>query len=489
MFNINQTAAILSKGNTAVVAGPGSGKTTVIVEKIAQILLENPDARICAVTFTRDAADELPHRFAKKFPQIPIQKLCRFGTFHSIAIHQLSETKKIGSLISNQQSSSFINTAAKAASKEELVTFEMAKARIEAAKSKLERDNEYLEDVVVATYERLIARNKVTDLYDVIRNAVFGMRDGSIEISNIQSVQCTHLLIDEFQDTDEVQYAWIMEHVRRNVITTVVCDDDQTIFEWRRALGYQGMTSFIKEANAEQIVLGQNYRCSSEILEHADILIRNNTGSRIEKLLISEIGPGGKVELIKGSDVADQAYLIAEKIEPYLIPANDPTGRFDFTIEDDGWSIIARSHQTLHIMEGVLIKKKIKYNRSSGGFWNQFFLSVFLDLLRSIQNGKPSGIDIALASDGASHEGLEKLHMLCGSKFHRFLDGQLEFEAGFSKEDTAVFDRFCKLSEAWRNLLRKGAINLVIRGVGSFVEDALLSKDWLGNMENSYSVG
>ncbi|MFD2274239.1 UvrD-helicase domain-containing protein [Undibacterium arcticum] len=79
------------------------------------------------------------------------------------------------------------------------------------------------------------------------------------------SLPCTHLLVDEFQDSDEVQYAWIMEHVLRGVVTTVVGDDDQTIFEWRRALGYKGIVAFKEEAQAAEIVLGENYRCHKEI--------------------------------------------------------------------------------------------------------------------------------------------------------------------------------------------------------------------------------
>lgn len=477
MFNPNQLAAIAATGNTAVVAGPGSGKSTVIVEKIGTILRNVPNAYVCAVTFTRDAADELPTRFARKFPGNDFLNRCRFGTFHSIAIQQLSEAGKLGRLVAPQKQSLYITQAAKSVSTpDETITYEIAKTRIEAAKCALIRTDELLADPVVNTYERMLKRNGETDLFDVIRDSVIGMKEGGIKKVSANSVVVTHLLIDEFQDTDEVQFEWIMEHVKAGIVTMVVGDDDQTIFEWRRALGFKGLLEFIRKANAEKIVLGHNYRCHSEILGYADTLIRNNANNRLEKNLIAANGPGGQVQILKGQEQEDQAYEIAMQIEPYLQPCDDPSGRFLFTVPEGGWSVIARNHVLLHTMEAVLIEKRIKYQRTSSGFWNQFFLTTFLEVLRSIQTGHSSGIDIALQQSGASHDGIEELHRICGQKFHRYLDGHIHEFQNTGKDDHAVFSRFARFSQAWRDQLREGNYALVIRGVGSYIEDTLLSK-------------
>lgn len=477
MFNVNQQEAIATNCNLAVVAGPGSGKSTVIVEKIGTTLRLDSKYRICAVTFTRDAANELPHKFSKKFPNINANKLCKFGTFHSICIQQLRDVKLIGEIATPDEQSMFINQAVKAAStKDDPITYEDALMRIEKAKCTLERDAELMNDPVVVIYEKMLKRNRKPDLYDVVRDTVLGLRSGKIPPLSIDRIPITHLMIDEFQDTDEVQYAWIIEHVKRGVITTVVADDDQTIYEWRRALGYVGLLKFIEDASAHKVVLGENYRCRAEILGHADNLIRHNAGNRIEKNLIAAKGTGGRIQVLRGEDDKDQSYEIAIAIEPFLIPCDDASYRFKFTTPQGSWCVIARNHILLNTLEAILISKGIKYQRTSGGFWKQYFLSVYLGLLKSLQTGNPSGIDVVLSIAGASQDSLDNLHKICGTKFHIFLDGKIDDFREFGKDDGGLFSKFSNLSKAWRSCLREGDYSLAIRGVASFIEDVMLSK-------------
>jgi DNA helicase-2/ATP-dependent DNA helicase PcrA len=477
LLNANQQSALTTHGNIAVVAGPGSGKTRVIIAKIGKLLHDNPSNRICAVTFTRDAADELPVRLEREFPGQKLLSFSKFGTFHSLAIQQMRDAGLLGQLATPQNQSAFINQAARSASTiNDPINYETATARIEAAKCSLIRDETAMADPVVANYQKLLARNRMSDLFDVIRDAVIGMRDGTVQPMSIGRTFCTHLLVDEFQDSDEVQYAWIMEHLNRGVITMVVGDDDQTIFEWRRALGHKGMLAFIEEAKATEIILGDNYRCHSEILGHADTLIRLNVGNRIEKRLIADKGPGGTVKIIKGTELEDQAYELAVQIEPSLIPCTDPSRRFEFTVKEGAWSIIARNHIILNSIESILIEKKIKYQRAGGGFWKQYFLVVFLELLKSVQMGHSSGIDLALSFAGASSHAIDQLHQHSGNKFSKFLDGKLETIPELSKDDQATFTKFSNLSSAWRNQLRDGDYDLVIRGVGSYLKEEALYK-------------
>ncbi|MFC6522689.1 UvrD-helicase domain-containing protein [Undibacterium arcticum] len=419
MLNVNQQAALDSTDNTVVVAGPGSGKTRVIIAKIGKTYADHEYNRVCAVTFTRDAADELVRRVKAEFGEKLASK-CRFGTFHSLAIQQLRDVNMLGQLATPQQQSVFINQAAKIASTpDDAITYEMAVERIESAKCSLVQRPEAMQDPVVMAYQKLLSRNRVSDLYDVIREAVMGMRDGTIQPMHAGSLPCTHLLVDEFQDSDEVQYAWIMEHVLRGVVTTVVGDDDQTIFEWRRALGYKGIVAFKEEAQAAEIVLGENYRCHKEILSYADNLIRHNKGNRIEKNLSAAKGPGGHVEIVVKGSIKDQAQALVERIEPFLVAVKDP-GRFLFTVPPGSWAIIARNHGTLHAVESALNAKHIQYQRASGGFWKQYFLVVYLDLLKSIQLGTSTGVDSGLHFAGASNEGIERLHNATGGNWVGF---------------------------------------------------------------------
>ena len=123
----------------------------------------------------------------------------------------------------------------------------------------------------------------------MLRLAVEGMEQGTIP-----PYPFTYLLVDEFQDTDPLQYRWIELHAKAGSIVTVVGDDDQSIYAFREALGYRGMESFITEFDAKPVVLGSNYRCRAEILSAADRVIRNNV-DRIAKVLRAEKGAGGSV--------------------------------------------------------------------------------------------------------------------------------------------------------------------------------------------------
>lgn len=482
-MNSNQQAAVDENGNTVVVAGPGSGKTRVIIAKIAKIYDADPSNRVCAATFSRDAADELTQRvrdsFTEKYDATYAEKIVkhsRINTFHSLAIQQMRDAELLGELATPQDQSGYINQAARSASTpEETITYEMAVTRIESAKCSLDRDPEAMNDPVVVHYQKQLLRNRVSDLYDVIRDAVLGMRDGRVKPMSVGHLACTHLLVDEFQDCDEVQFAWIMEHVRRGVVTMVVGDDDQTIYEWRRALGYQGILNFKEVAKAREVVLGENYRCREEILGYADNLIRHNKDSRIEKRLVANKGPGGLVEVFSRSSIQKQAEALVELLEPYFVPCTDDP-RFQFTIPEGGAAIIARNHGTLHAAEAHLAAKGVKYQRSAGGFWKQPFLVIYLSLLKAIQLGRSSGIDMGLHFAGLSNESIERLHKEAGGKFIDFLEGRMEVISDIPKGDQDLLKRFSSLSAAWRNSLREGNYDLVIHAVASFLADEALYK-------------
>lgn len=484
MLNPNQQDAVDETGNALVIAGPGSGKTRVIIAKILKIQQDSASNRVTAVTFTRDAADELTHRVSKELERVHGADIgkrylqqCRIGTFHSLAIQQLRDAGQLGKLATPREQAAFITQAAKACSTEDdRIPYETAVEAVEKAKCAIDRTGEAMEHPVVRTYQSILERNRMSDLYDVIRDAVVGMREGTVAPMRSGTIPCTHLLVDEFQDSDEVQYAWIMEHVRRNVVTMVVGDDDQTIYEWRRALGYRGMTNFQEDAGAREIVLGDNYRCREEILSYADNLIRHNRGNRIEKNLVAAKGPGGTVEVICGADLGLQAAAMVEQIEPYLQPNNEPNSVYQFTLPEGEWAIIARNHAALHAVEAVLSGRHIKYQRAGGGFWGLPYMAVFLALLKSIQQGTPAGIDIALSFLGMTHETMQIVHAAADTRFSRFLDGQITEFPGMDKSQEHFIQTFTARTAGWRDSLKTGAYRHVITGVASMLIDEALHK-------------
>ena len=165
-------------------------------------------------------------------------------------------------------------------------------------------------------YQDALARNGKIDFQDMLRLAVEGMQNGSI-----LPYPFKYLLVDEFQDTDPLQYRWIELHAKAGSIVTVVGDDDQSIYAFREALGYRGMESFIKEFDAKPVVLGSNYRCRSEILLAADRVIRNNV-DRIAKVLRAEKGAGGRVLASRHADEYIEAVAAVGSLAPLLEKAS-----------------------------------------------------------------------------------------------------------------------------------------------------------------------
>ena len=285
-LNPEQQEVVDHDGHSLVVACPGSGKTRVIVVKIGHILSRSPKSRVCAVTFTRDAANELKKRLIDDIGSEVVNKRTRVGTFHSLAIRQLRACGQIGKVASPAEQQIFVQRAL--ASCEADITYEEAVQTIETVKSSRGPVPEE-DSPLYQAYAALLKRAQVEDLYDVLKKSLTLMQQGVVPPYPVE-----YMLVDEFQDTDEIQLAWVLEHVKAGTRVTVVGDDDQSVYSFRRALGYQGMDRFRTATGATLIALGTNYRCRSEILSAAETLICHNQ-ERIAKTLRAARGEGGKV--------------------------------------------------------------------------------------------------------------------------------------------------------------------------------------------------
>ena len=272
-------------GHCLVVACPGSGKTRVITTKIGALLKRHPRSRIVAVTFTRESAAELTHRVTEEIGKPLFNAACRIGTFHSLCIRQLRNHNRIGKVAGPGEQVMFVKRAISMASPG--MAWEEATGIIERAKGSLD-GNEAQETDLYRAYAGLLSKHNVCDLYDVIRDSVRMMRTGEI-----RPYPAKFLLIDEFQDTDDIQLQWALEHAKAGTNVTVVGRRPEHLRLawgarlWRYAALYRGH-------QGEHITLGLNYRCRAEILGAADIVIRHNA-ARIDKALVAARGPGGGV--------------------------------------------------------------------------------------------------------------------------------------------------------------------------------------------------
>lgn len=467
-LNPEQQEVVDRDGHTLVVACPGSGKTRVIVVKIGHILSSNQKARVCAVTFTRDAASELKARLLKDLSSDVVNKRTRVGTFHSLAIRQLRAHNQIGKVASPAEQQIFVQRAL--AASEVDMTFEEAVQLIETVKASRATVPEE-DSPLYQAYANLLKRAQVEDLYDVLKKSLTLMQQGIVRPYPVE-----YMLVDEFQDTDEVQLAWVLEHVKAGTRVTVVGDDDQSVYSFRRALGYQGMERFRVATDATLIALGTNYRCRSEVLASAERLICCNT-ERIEKSLVAARGSGGKVSSIRCPSRPTEAEAVIEAILPSVVPlSGDPW--FQFTVPAGQWAVLARNRRTLDCVEQALHARHIRYIRPpSESIWSRPPFVFFIAMLRSIQTGAADGIDQTLHFAGISQEHLEMIHEALQPDLWQLLDGRLPSLPALPDDVTKTLQTFVTCASGWRKLARKGNYRLAILGAADWFSQRIRNTD------------
>lgn len=473
-LNPEQRQVVDTDGHCRVVACPGSGKTRVITTKIGALLSRHPGCRICAVTFTRDAANELQKRIIKEVGEVVFKKSCRIGTFHSLTIRQLRGAGKLGKVAKPSEQTVYLKRAIALAAP--MTSYEDASRLIEMVKTSLTEIPEMHAPVYVA-YAELLKRNQVEDLYDVVRKAVQLMQSGELAPYPDQ-----FMLVDEFQDTDHIQMLWVLLHAAKGTNVTVVGDDDQSIYGWRGALGYPGMQEFVQKTSAKEITLGINYRCREEILSAADRLITCND-ARVPKRLFASRGKGGKIASLRFASRDDEADQIASTIRQVSIPINDNKSYvFDRTVQSGSWAVLSRNKRLLDRVETSLQIAGVRYRRSAGeSLWSRPPFVHMLGLLASIQSGNRDGIDHALhhalsrrIGVGAAHSVMEKIHAQFPDKMHRLLDGGYVDDSNLLAEEATIVRGFCQRASAWRQMARDGRFQIVIRGVA----------DWFSSYED-----
>ncbi len=480
-LNREQAQCVDNDGHCLVVACPGSGKTRVITHKIEALLSRHPEARICGVTFTRDSAAELSTRVIELIGEARFNLSCRIGTFHSLAIRQLRNHKLLGNIASPAQQTALV---IRAMSQSKFAgNLEEAIQLIEAGKTAFTAHPSHDEPLYLV-YSEILARQKLVDLYDILRDSVQFMRDGSIHPYPVK-----FMLVDEFQDTDNVQLAWVMEHVKAGTNATCVGDDDQSIYSWRGALGNAGMTHFKDTCDAELITLGQNFRSHREILELADTIIRADL-QRIPKVLEAANGPGGKVVMHRAGTIFNEAEILVDFIASEAVPLTPPTKLFTHTVPEGAWAILARGRKYLDVVESELQTRQIQFRRAaSDSLWNRAPYLQLLTILRSIQNGTVEGVDDALhyalsnrIDASAAHAAMDKLHTIMGDKLTHIMDGHLppNIDTIFVAEEAKVLKDFALVASGWRRALfareHQRAINSVARWLGSFEIDEAKQK-------------
>ena len=325
--NEQREPAMCVNGPVLVTAGAGSGKTRMLTHRIAHMVhdLNISPENILAITFTNKAANEMKQRLETMIDGVGDMWVC---TFHAMCARILrSHAEKLGftksfSIYSDNERDKIIKKAI-----EEVKTtlnLETISYHISNAKNHLLTPDEYAQfvtnkvkrDDIVACYKYYEAELKkcnAFDFDDLIEKAYFLLRDNEDVLSFYQN-KFKYIHVDEFQDTNTVQYELVRILGGENMNVFAVGDEDQCIYSWRGA-EVGNVLSFSKDfRNAKVFKLEQNYRSTKNILKSANKLIKRNV-NRLDKNLWTDKDSGANIEEYTSYNETEEAEYVASTIK------------------------------------------------------------------------------------------------------------------------------------------------------------------------------
>lgn len=389
-LNKEQKEAVLHKeGPCLVLAGAGSGKTKVLTTRIANMINDGIySGNILAITFTNKAAKEMRDRISNMVEN----NYAFVGTFHSFGLRVIREnTEKLGltsnfTIIDSDDVSSVIKKIMKEldiSTKEYSVSY--IRNKISFIKNEMLSESEvdkYLnsppEKVAVKVYreyEKVLKRNNAVDFDDLLKRPVelFMQND---DILDKYQEKYRYILIDEYQDTNEVQYKLVKLLASKYRNLFVVGDVNQSIYGFRWS-NYKNILNFEKDyPNSKSITLNQNYRSTNTILNAANSVIKNNV-ERKEVNLYSTFGDGVKIKYFRGNDEKDEVKLVIDEIKKLL----------DEGYDYNDFAILYRTNAQSRNVEDAILKVNWPYRVvGSYYFYKRKEIKDLLCYLRLISN-------------------------------------------------------------------------------------------------------
>lgn len=325
-------AALHMKGPLLIVAGAGAGKTKTITHRIVNLVKEGvTPERILAVTFTNKAAKEMRERIIFEIEKNTKgqDKIPFVSTFHSLGVHIIKENARLLGLtryftiLDESDATTLIKNILKELGIDpKMYDPKKIKNIISREKGKFvhladytERASDTLGGIVAQVwnlYEKSKMKENALDFDDLLLKATKLLKENA-EIRKIYQERWEYVHVDEYQDTNEVQYLMSKLLSENNKNICVVGDADQNIYSWRGA-NLKNILSFEKDyPNAKIILLEQNYRSTKNILEAANEIIKKNK-YRPDKNLFTDNEVGEKIGLYEALDETDEADFVATKI-------------------------------------------------------------------------------------------------------------------------------------------------------------------------------
>lgn len=373
-----------------VLAGAGSGKTRVLVHRIAWLLQVEgiSPLSVLAVTFTNKAAAEMRGRIHDLLG-VPVGGLW-VGTFHGLA-HRLlrlhwreANLPQTFQILDSEDQIRMVKRILKSLDLDEtrwpprqIANFINARKDEGSRAQHLEsRGDEAQEQLIriYRLYEEQCQRSGVVDFAELLLRSLELLRDNA-ELQAHYRRRFRHILVDEFQDTNALQYAWLRLIAGDANPVFAVGDDDQSIYGWRGAK-IENIQNFTRDFDSSIIRLEQNYRSTGNILQAANVLIDHNR-KRLGKKLWTDSGEGEPIDLYAAFNELDEARYIAGRIKQWVDHGN----------RREEVAILYRSNAQSRVFETTFNEQRIPY-RVYGGlrFFERAEIKDALAYLRLVTN-------------------------------------------------------------------------------------------------------
>jgi ATP-dependent DNA helicase Rep len=441
-------------GPLLVLAGAGSGKTRVIVQKLAYLVEKcgYSPRNIAAITFTNKAANEMRERVGKLLSGKDAKGMT-ICTFHALGMQIMREEagllgyKKSFSIFDTADTGKIISELLGAPDKQDI---RLAQSIIsnwksgfvspEQAEGQAKIEGEQRIARLYARYQETLRAYQAMDFDDLIRLPVDLFNQFPEALLRWQQ-RLRYLLVDEYQDTNVCQYQLMKHLAGARASITAVGDDDQSIYAWRGASTANIQNLQKDYSNLKVIKLEQNYRSSQRILQSANFLIKNNT-KLFDKNLWSEHGVGDQVRIFAAKDEDHEAEAVVLKLLAH---------KFEFRTRFADYAILYRSNHLSRIFEEQLRSQNVPYTVSGGtSFFERAEIKDLVAYLRLIANpdDDPAFIRaITTPKRGIGNTTLEKLATYAGTRnislFEAAFENAMEQQlAPRQHEELLIFCKF-----------------------------------------------
>lgn len=400
-LNSKQKEAVLNtEGPLLILAGAGAGKTKTIAERIRHLIRKGvAPSSILAITFTNKAAKEMRERVSKMLSEdkglnrpVSMNERPFVSTFHSLGVHIIKEqSTKLGigrhfSIFDRDDSKKAIKEALEICGLDpkthdpnkilSIISKEKGRGLTEIDYATRPERGQFSDivEIVWREYEKILKRDNALDFDDLLLKTARLLREDR-EVRDYYKKVWDYIHIDEYQDTNGVQYEISKLLVGEKHNICVVGDVDQNIYSWRGA-DIKNILAFEKDyPEAKAILLEENYRSTKTILEAANTVIEKNKIRR-KKTLFTENLTGEKIGIFQGLDESSEAEFIARKTEELIKSGSRP----------EEMAILYRANFQSRVLEEAFMNHRIPYELLGTRFFERKEIKDILSYLKAALN-------------------------------------------------------------------------------------------------------